>query len=430
MAAGQGRFLVLDSGLVGHKATLVLFPPRLDFLFWSGCPYPLFIYCPRREKHDFGRKRIVFVRFPLVSVSFRDGLVYWEAEAIHYSMPASSGVMNIGMSDYFSRQSVVSEFGKEGLKRLQDANIAVVGTGGVGSAGAWFLASLGIGHLSLIDQDIVEGSNLHRLTGVEHRDLNLPKAEAVARSIKSRFPWTLATPFVETIRGENSSELLEGSDLILDGTDNFWTRRILNKIGIERKIPYLFTSAIANQGHLSLFESPATPCLECIIPGLESSSVESCETLGVTSSIVGLVGNLAAMETAKRILGLPTNILGKMLTIDLLGPDFMTTRLSKRERCAACGSRSPGEDHQGRVVMMCGEATANVLPEKNLSVNLPSLRATIPKEKLVASSESVLVYEKEGHRVSVFRTGRLLIDRVSNEKSAMEIAGAVWALIP
>jgi molybdopterin-synthase adenylyltransferase len=338
--------------------------------------------------------------------------------------------MNVQLLDYFSRQSAIREFGQDGLQRLQEASIAVVGTGGVGSAGAWFLASLGVGHLTLIDQDIVEVSNLHRLTGVEHRDLNLPKAEVVARSIRSRFPWTLARPVVETVRGENSSELLNGSNLILDGTDNFWTRRILNKIGIERKIPYLFTSAIANQGHLCLFESPATPCLECVIPGLESSSMASCETLGVTSSIVGLVGNLAAMEAAKRVLGLPSSILGRMLTIDLLGPDFISTKLTKRESCPACGIGSPGEDHQGRVAMMCGEATANVLPEKDFSIDLLSFGDTIPKEKLIASSESVVVYDKEGHRVSVFRTGRLLIDRVSNEKSAMEIAGEVWAQIP
>jgi molybdopterin/thiamine biosynthesis adenylyltransferase len=341
-----------------------------------------------------------------------------------------SDLMNIQLLDYFSRQSAIGEFGPEGLQHLQEANIAIVGTGGVGSAGAWFLASLGVGHLTLVDQDIVEVSNLHRLAGAEHRDLNLPKAEVVARSIKSRFPWTQATPFVETLRRENRSELLDGSDLILDGTDNFWTRRILNKIGIEKKIPYLFTSAIANQGHLSLFESPATPCLECIIPRLESSSIGSCETLGVTSSIVGLVGNLAAIETAKRIIGLPTNILGKMLTIDLLGPDFISTQLAKREKCAGCDSGSPDEDHKGRVVMMCGEATANVLPEKDFSIDLSSFGETIPREKLVASSESVVVYDKEGHRISVFRTGRLLIDRVANEKSAMEIAGEVWAQIP
>lgn len=335
--------------------------------------------------------------------------------------------MNVQMQDYFSRQSAVREFGNEGLKRLQDATIAVVGTGGVGSAAAWFLASLGVGHLILIDQDIVEDSNLHRLIGVEHYDRNLPKAEAVARKIKSRFPWTTTKSIVETVRAENSASLLEGSNILLDGTDNFWTRRILNRFAIKKKVPYLFTSAIANQGHLSLFNSPTTPCLECVIPRLESNSKESCETLGVTSAIVGLVGNLAAMETAKHILGLPTELRGRMLTIDLLGPDFISSGLAKNMDCEACGSGSRSKYTQGKVVMMCGETTANVLPKKGVSVDLQAFAAMIPREKLIAASRSVVVYDREGHKVSVFGTGRLLIDRISGEESALEIASEIWA---
>ena len=337
--------------------------------------------------------------------------------------------MILQFQDYFSRESAVSEFGDKGLKRLQDWTVAVVGTGGVGSAAAWFLASLGVGHLTLIDQDIVEASNLHRLMGVDPRDLNTPKAESVARAIRSRYPWTTINPVVETLRVGNSAELLEKSNFILDGTDNFWTRRILNRFAIREKVPYLFTSAIANQGHLSLFESPTTPCLECVIPGLESNSMESCETFGVTSSIVGLVGNLAAMEATKRAVGLPTSILGRMLTIDLLGPDFIQTKLAKIETCHACGAGSVTENYSGKVAMMCGETTANVLPEKDFSIDLRSFGATIPLEHLIASSESVVVYDKGGHRISVFRTGRLLIDKVSDEKGAIETATRVWAQV-
>ena len=336
--------------------------------------------------------------------------------------------MNVQMQDYFSRQSAVREFGQQGLKRLQRATVAVVGTGGVGTAAAWFLASLGIGHLTLIDQDLVEVSNLHRLTGVDRHDLNVPKAEAVAESISSRYPWTMTRPVVETLRQVNGEELLGGSDLILDGTDNFWTRRILNRFSLRNRVPYLFTSAIANQGHLSLFDPPTTPCLECAVPRQEPNLNESCETLGVTSTTVGLVGGLAAMEAGKKILGLPTNIHGRMLTIDLLGPDFISTKITKREDCEAC-SNSPVENPQGRVLMMCGEGTANVLPERDLSINLLSLTGRIPRENLIASSESVVVYNRNGHRVSVFKTGRLMIDGVLNERTATQVATEVWAEI-
>src|SRR2546426_4573263 len=127
--------------------------------------------------------------------------------------------MNVHMMVYFSRQTAVQEVGIAGLKRLQSAKLTIVGTGGVGSAAAYFLASQGIGHLKIIDQDIVEESNLHRLLGMDQGDLRLPKAEALARKLNLRHPWTRTEAVVETLRSGNSRELLDHTDLILDGTD-------------------------------------------------------------------------------------------------------------------------------------------------------------------------------------------------------------------
>lgn len=131
------------------------------------------------------------------------------------------------------------------------------------------------------------------------------------------------------------------------------------------------------------------------------------------------------MEAAKKTLGLPTNIQGRILTIDLLGPDFLTTGITKREDCEACSNKSHLENLQGRVLMMCGEGTANILPEKDFSIDFLSLPGKIPRETLIASSESVVVFNRNGHRVSVFKTGRLMIDGVSNEKSATEVASEI-----
>jgi adenylyltransferase/sulfurtransferase len=330
------------------------------------------------------------------------------------------------MLDYFARQSAIPEIGVSGLQRLQSARLAVVGTGGVGSAAAYFLASLGIGHLRLVDQDIVEESNLHRLIGADRQDLHLPKVEVLGRKLNSRHPWTKTEPIVETLRVGNSRELLGETDLIVDGTDNFLARSILNRFAMENNIPYLFTSAIANQGHLSLFNPPATACLECLMPITGPAPVDTCETLGVTSTVVGMVGTLAATEAAKRVLGLPTRILGQLLTVDLAGPDFVYTPIRKRENCGVCNSSSSDQVRTDNVVMLCGDNVANVLPERDLFVNLESLNAKIPKESVVASSESVFVYTRQRHRVSVFKTGRLLIGNVHTEEAARQVASEVW----
>jgi adenylyltransferase/sulfurtransferase len=334
--------------------------------------------------------------------------------------------MSMHMLDYFARQSAIPEIGPSGLQRLQSAKIAVVGTGGVGSAAAYFLASLGTGQLTLIDQDIVEESNLHRFLGADQHDLHQPKAQVLQRKLGSRHTWTRTEAIVETLRTENCNELLVGSDLIVDGTDNLRTRYILNRYAATNNTPYLFTSAIANQGHLSLFNPPATPCLECLMPTAQPAPTDSCETLGVTSTAVGIIGTLAASEAAKKVIGLPTRVLGQLLTIDLAGPEFLFTKIAKREKCATCnGSRSETVHHDS-VVMLCGDNVANVLLEMEVSLDLQSLNTKIPRESTVASSDSVFVYTRQDHRVSVFKTGRLLIGNVSSEENARQVASEVW----
>jgi molybdopterin-synthase adenylyltransferase len=339
---------------------------------------------------------------------------------------AFCATMNVEMMEYFARQTTVQEVGTEGLKKLQSAKIAIVGTGGVGSAAAYFLASQGLGHLKLIDQDIVEESNLHRLMGVDHRDLHLPKAEVLARRLSSRHPWTVTEAVVETLRAENISDLLDGTELIIDGTDNFRVRYVLNRFSTENQVPYLFTSAIANQGHLSLFNAPSTACLECLMPMTEAGSVDTCETLGVTPTVVGMIGAIAASEATKKILGLPTRILGNLLTVDLGGPDFIFSPIRKREKCGVCNGSLSNLVHSDKIVMLCGDNVANILPEANIVIDLQSLHAKIPKESTIASSDSVFVYTKQDHRVSVFKTGRLLIGNIHTEEDARRVAKQVW----
>jgi adenylyltransferase/sulfurtransferase len=334
--------------------------------------------------------------------------------------------MNVQMLDYFSRQSALPEFGVSGLQRLQSAKLAIVGTGGVGSAAAYFLASLGIGRLRLIDQDIVEESNLHRLIGADPQDLHLPKAEVLGRRLNSRHSWTRTEAIVDTLRAGNAEELLANNDMVIDGTDNFRVRYVLNRFSRDNKIPYLFTSAIANQGHLSLFEPPATPCLECLMPVTRPGSVDTCETLGVTPTVVGMVGTLAAAEAVKKVLELPTRILGHLLTVDLAGPDFVFTKISKREKCRVCNGSPSEAILPDNVVMLCGDNVANILPERDVAIDLQSLNSKVPRESVVASSESVFVYTKQLHRVSVFKTGRLLIGNVRTEEAAVQVASEVW----
>jgi adenylyltransferase/sulfurtransferase len=325
--------------------------------------------------------------------------------------------------EYFSREISVPSIGQEGLRKLQQSSVAIVGAGGVGSAAAYYLARSGIGHLKLIDQDIVESTNLQRLHGATMNDLFHPKAEVIANRLSEIAEWCQIEPVIETVTDRNAHGLLRDVDLIFDGLDNFRTRYILNESAMRNGSPYLFTSAIADQAHLALLNPPKTACLECIMPHVTDRFEESCEALGVSPSITGLIGALGAGVALRFLLGNPGHWSDKLVTLDLAGPEFILAKLAKRQDCDRCGNRNTEKlRHNRRVTFLCGEHTANVLPPENLTIELSKIGNGIPSENILLSTDSVLVYRHREFTVSLFRNGRLLIGGVEDETQATKLA--------
>ncbi len=322
----------------------------------------------------------------------------------------------------------VPEVGSEGLKRLQSAHVTIVGLGGVGSAAAFYLAQTGVGHLRLIDQDIVEPSNLHRLHGADQSHLYHPKAEVAAETLPHYAPWTKTEPIIDTLRASNVNELLRGSDIVVDGLDNFRTRYLLNQYSYETSTPYVFASAVQNQGHLGVIHPPETGCLECEIPGVLDRPEESCESLGVTPTIIGLVGGFAASEVTKILLHMQGGLMGRLLTIDTVGPDFVVVKVPKRKGCRICdgdGSK-PELPEADPVTILCGGRVINVLPKLPLSLDLDLVSRSVPDRDILAVSTAVLVYRKGPIVVSLFHTGRMLIEGVEGREEALQIATDTW----
>ena len=324
---------------------------------------------------------------------------------------------------YFSRMTAVPEIGKTGLHRLQTARVTVVGVGGVGSSISYYLAQSGIGHLKLIDQDIVEPSNLHRLQGLDQSDLYHPKAEALAGSLQRLVPSSRFEAVVDTLRSANVGELLEGSDVIVDGLDNFRTRFILNRHSVRTSTPCVFTSAVQNQGHVGVFSPPETACLECRFDGVIDGPRDSCETLGVTPVITGLTGAVAAAETVKLILATSSNELGRLMTVDTLTSDFILTSIAKREGCKTCGPHEVPEEESKHEILavLCGGKTFNVLSRLS-DVDLSRASSLVPESSILTSTRSVLVFRKGGVTVSLFKSGRVLVDGVEDREEALQIA--------
>ncbi len=334
--------------------------------------------------------------------------------------------MKIARSEFFARQAAIKEVGPEGVAKLQGARVTVVGVGGVGCAVATYLAKAGVGTLRLIDQDIVEPTNLQRLHGISERHLYLPKAEAVREAITALHPWVRVEAVVETLRHANAEELLVDTDIVVDGLDNFRTRYVLNRYCAVAKLPYLFTSSVAFQGHVGLFAPPETPCLECALPGVKDGPENSCELLGTSSSTVGIVGAIGGEEASKSLLGIKSKVRGAILTVDMMGPDFLLTRVVGRENCPGCRGERPKMLGEHTVAMLCGSQTANVLPNVTRLIDLPAVAKRIKEEMILASADSVLVYRRGKHIVSLFQTGRVIVDGVRDQAEALQVAEMVW----
>ncbi len=325
--------------------------------------------------------------------------------------------------DYFSREISIPGIGPAGLQKLQESSVAIVGVGGVGSAAAYYLTRSGVGHLKLIDQDIVESTNLQRLHAATTKDLYHPKAEVIADGLSEEAEWCNIEPVIETITDRNAIDLLRDVDLVFDGLDNFRTRYILNRFAVLSETPYLFASAIADQAHIALLNPPKTACLECIMPRVADRFVDSCETLGVSPSITGLTGSLGTGVALRFLLGNPNRWSDKLVTVDMAGPEFLLTKLARRHDCEGCGNSNVDRSRSDRLVtFLCGEHTANVLPLNDLTIELSKIGNNIPSDKILLSSVSVLVYRHGEFTVSLFRNGRFLIGGVESETQAAKMA--------
>src|SRR2546425_8874227 len=292
--------------------------------------------------------------------------------------------MSIQTQDYFSREIAIPNIGREGFHKLQSSSVAIVGVGGVGSSAAYYLARSGVGHLKLIDQDIVETTNLQRLHSASMNDLYHPKAEVIADGLSEEAEWCNIEPVIETVTDRNASDLLRDVDLIFDGLDNFRTRYILNQSAVMSETPYLFASAIADQAHIALLNPPKTACLECIMPRVADRFADSCETLGVSPSITGLTGSLGTGVALRFLLGNPNQWSEKLVTVDMAGPEFLLTKLAKRHDCEGCGNRNGDRSGSDRLMtFLCGEHTANVLPLKDLTIELSKIGNGIPPDKIL-----------------------------------------------
>jgi len=240
------------------------------------------------------------------------------------------------MYERYIRQIVLKDFGLEGQEKLRKTSVCVVGLGGLGSIVSLYLAGMGVGRLRIIDKDIVEKVNLHRQILYDMEDLGRLKAYAARDKLRRLNPEVCIEALTYQIDEDSVEEAIKGVDIVLDGLDNFKTRRIVNKTCFEYGIPYVYASVIETYGSVSVFKPGETACFECIFRGVSDDELPRCEEVGVLPAAVGVVASIEVAEAIKLILGWKPNLIGKMAFIDIRSLSFYVFEVSKNPKCPIC----------------------------------------------------------------------------------------------
>ena len=325
-------------------------------------------------------------------------------------------------SEFFNRQIIMKELGAKGQSKLAKAKVAVIGAGGLGTVSSLYLALAGVGCIRLIDQDTVETQNLHRQILYTVDDLQYPKVEAAAKRLRKLNPLLKVEGISENVHATNVEKLLAGVDCVVDGLDNMLTRYLVNRACVKSGVPYVFGAAIGMEGNLSVFAPPGTPCLECIMPNLSDSELQTCNSRGVLGATPGIIGAMQAMETIKLIAGVGSPLKGKLMVCDFNDMSFATIDISKRANCPACQGEAVSAVLGEKLVWLCGRDTANINPETPLKLSLNEVYETIREQfRVRVKSHLAVMFDYESYEVSLFNGGRMLIKNVKNEKTALKV---------
>ncbi|HEV7510320.1 MAG TPA: molybdopterin-synthase adenylyltransferase MoeB [Candidatus Acidoferrum sp.] len=238
----------------------------------------------------------------------------------------------------YSRHLIMPEVGMEGQLKLKNAKVLLIGTGGLGAPLGLYLAAAGVGHLGLVDFDVVDFTNLQRQVTFGSDDIGKPKTAAAQARLSNLNPDIEIETFETKLTSENALELFKNFDIIVDGTDNFPTRYLVNDACILLGKPNVYGSIFRFEGQVTVFGMPDGPCYRCLYPEPPPPGlVPSCAEGGVLGVLPGIVGSIQAMETIKLILGIGESLKCRLLLFDALAMKFRELKLRKNLNCPACG---------------------------------------------------------------------------------------------
>ncbi|NIZ14663.1 molybdopterin-synthase adenylyltransferase MoeB [Phaeobacter sp. HF9A] len=265
--------------------------------------------------------------------------------------PAAAPFSEVELNRY-ARHIVLREIGGLGQRRLKDARVLVVGAGGLGAPALQYLAAAGVGTIGVIDDDEVENANLQRQVIHRDQDIGLPKVFSAKAAMEAQNPFVIVRPYHRRLSEENAADLFADYDLILDGTDNFSTRYLVNRIAVALKKPLISGALTQWEGQISVFDpTRGGPCYQCVFPEAPAPGLApSCAEAGVIGPLPGVLGAMMAVEAVKQITGAGELLRSQMLIYDGLYGETRRIALKARSDCPICGQMQTSPAPTGETV--------------------------------------------------------------------------------
>ena len=275
-------------------------------------------------------------------ISMAGGFGAWKGKGLPFVQPRT---LSEAQAKRYSRHLLVPEVGEEGQLKLLDARVLLIGAGGLGSPAGYYLAAAGVGTIGIIDADVVDESNLQRQILHNTKRIGQYKAESARETIEALNPDVKVITHIERLDETNVARIIADYDVIVDGTDNFPTRYLLNDAALMANKPVVHGSVFRFEGQLTVFKPYEGPCYRCLYPEPPPIALApSCAEAGVLGVLPGIIGLLQATETVKLVLGIGDPLVGRLMTYDALAGEFNELRLYRDPKCPACGENGHPED--------------------------------------------------------------------------------------
>jgi sulfur-carrier protein adenylyltransferase/sulfurtransferase len=306
----------------------------------------------------------------------------------------------------YSRHLIMPEVGMEGQLKLKRARVLTIGTGGLGAPLGLYLAAAGVGHLGLVDFDVVDSSNLQRQVTFTTADVGKPKSQAAKARLSALNPAIEIVSYETRLTSDNALELFRDYDIIVDGTDNFPTRFLVNDACVLLGKPNVYGSIFRFEGQATVFGYPGGPCYRCLYPEPPPPGlVPSCAEGGVLGVLPGIVGSIQAMETIKLILGTGEPLVGRLLLFDALAMRFRELKLKRNPDCPLCG------DHRTITKLIDYEEFCGIRGEEApaMTEGIPEITATELKARQDRGEKVFILDVREPHEYQICNLNGKLI---------------------